>query len=83
MITTTHSHKHWTDKGGHVTVALLTLPVARLAFHGRPIPSDKSQARVRDPAEIFCCDGQSCSDLNQLPIATSTLLPFHSPCQLM
>jgi len=23
MTTTTHSHKHWTDKGGHVTAALL------------------------------------------------------------
>jgi len=21
MITTTHSHKHWTDEGGHVTLA--------------------------------------------------------------
>ena len=21
MTTTTHSHKHWTDKGGHVTMA--------------------------------------------------------------
>jgi len=20
MITTTHSHKHWTDEGGHVTI---------------------------------------------------------------
>jgi hypothetical protein len=24
MITTTHSHKHWTDKGGHVTSVLLS-----------------------------------------------------------
>ena len=23
MITTTHSHKHWTDEGGHVTMGLL------------------------------------------------------------
>jgi len=22
MITTTHSHKHWTDEGGHVTAAV-------------------------------------------------------------
>ena len=21
MITTTHSHKHWTDEGGHVTIS--------------------------------------------------------------
>ncbi len=23
MTTTTHSHKHWTDKGGHVTIELI------------------------------------------------------------
>ena len=26
MTTTTHSHKHWTDKGGHVTCAALKTP---------------------------------------------------------
>jgi len=29
MITTTHSHKHWTDEGGHVTV--LNRPMWRSA----------------------------------------------------
>lgn len=32
MITTTHSHKHWTDEGGHVSFSPVeTLPVRKLS----------------------------------------------------
>jgi hypothetical protein len=36
MTTTTHSHKHWTSEGGHVTITLTEQIHTKIACHHEP-----------------------------------------------
>jgi hypothetical protein len=55
MITTTHSHKHWTDKGGHVKGGEPSAP----ATPGLIPPSYTTCWDAADPIlPMFICQGQ-------------------------